>query len=60
MAYDIVTDSSANLTEEMYDEFGITVHPIVTVAEIREHIEGKMDRELLDRMDAYIAEHCNI
>ena len=31
-----------------------------TVAEIREHIEGKLDRELLDRMDAYIAEHCNI
>ena len=28
MAYDIVTDSSANLTEEMYDEFGIHVLPL--------------------------------
>ena len=28
MAYDIVTDSSANLTEEMYDKYGITVLPL--------------------------------
>ncbi|MBE6471207.1 MAG: DegV family protein [Coriobacteriaceae bacterium] len=28
MAYDIVTDSSANLTEEMYDQFGISVLPL--------------------------------
>lgn len=28
MAYDIVTDSSANLTEAMYDELGITVLPL--------------------------------
>lgn len=28
MAYQIVTDSSANLTEEMYDRYGITVLPL--------------------------------
>lgn len=28
MAYDIVTDSSANLTEEMYDELGVHVLPL--------------------------------
>ena len=28
MAYDIVTDSSANLTEDMYDAFGIHVLPL--------------------------------
>ncbi len=28
MAYDIVTDSSANLTEAMYEELGITVLPL--------------------------------
>ncbi len=54
------TASGKTAVKEVYDEFGITVHPIVTVAEIREHIEGKLDRKLLDRMDAYIAEHCNI
>ena len=28
MTYDIVTDSSANLTEDMYEQFGITVLPL--------------------------------
>ena len=41
MAYDIVTDSSANLTEEMYDEFGLHVLPLRFMFEGKEYVSYK-------------------
>lgn len=38
MAYDIVTDSSANLTEEMYDQFGIHVLPLRFMHDGKEYL----------------------
>ena len=54
MAYDIVTDSSANLTEEMYDEYGISVLPLRFMYEGKEYVsyeKGKQtDLKLFYRM----------
>ncbi|MCL1878262.1 MAG: orotate phosphoribosyltransferase [Defluviitaleaceae bacterium] len=53
--------------EEMRTEFGITVHPLVTVVEIIEHlhnreIEGKIyiNDEMRSKMEAYIGRYCAI
>lgn len=54
------TASGKTAVAEVLDEFGITVHPIVTVTEVREYVSDKLDADLLARMDAYIGEHCAI
>ena len=46
MAYDIVTDSSANLTEEMYDEFGITVLPLRFMLDGEEYVSYKKGEQV--------------
>ena len=50
MAYDIVTDSSANLTEEMYEQYGITVLPLRFMHDGKEYVsyskEEKTDLKL--------------
>lgn len=38
MSYEIVTDSSANLTEEMYDEYGIHVLPLRFMLDGKEYV----------------------
>ena len=44
---------------EVYDEFGIRVHAIVTVRDIREYLAEKPEyAEVLTRMDAYMAQYC--
>lgn len=40
---------------EIRDEFGITVHPIVTVRDIIEHMRGKID---VAPMEAYLEQYC--
>ena len=52
-------------TEEMMQEFGITVHPLVTVTEVIEYlhnreVEGRVfiDDEMRKKMEAYINKYC--
>lgn len=40
---------------EIWDEFGIAVHPIVTVRDIIEHMRDKID---VAPMEAYLEEYC--
>ncbi|MCL2197673.1 MAG: orotate phosphoribosyltransferase [Defluviitaleaceae bacterium] len=54
-------------SQEMKQEFGITVHPIVTVTDIMDYlhnrkIEGKIyiDDNMRKRMEAYVKEYCTI
>lgn len=46
MAYDIVTDSSANLTEDMYDEYGITVLPLRFMLDGKEYVSYKKGEQV--------------
>ena len=46
MAYDIVTDSSANLTEEMYDEYGITVLPLRFMLDDKEYVSYRKGEQV--------------
>lgn len=46
MAYDIVTDSSANLTEDLYDEFGITVLPLRFMLDGKEYVSYKKGEQV--------------
>lgn len=50
--------SGMTAVHEVKKEFGIEVRPIVTVREIREYAEGRLDRDMLCRMDAYIGQYC--
>ena len=44
---------------EVYEEFGIRVHPIVTVADIREFLkEENYPADLLGRMEQYMEQYC--
>ena len=44
---------------EVYDEFGITVHSIVNVADIREYlISSGADKKLIELMDGYMDKYC--
>ena len=44
---------------EVYDEFGIQVHPIVTVADIHEFLkEERYDAGILARMEQYMEQYC--
>lgn len=52
------TETGITASDEVKNEFGIDVFSIVTVREIREYIEGKLDAGLLNRMDRYIDEYC--
>jgi orotate phosphoribosyltransferase len=56
-----------NLTavQEVKQEFGITVHPIVTVADIIAHLHNRevngkifIDNNMRDKMEAYIEKYC--
>lgn len=51
--------------QEVKDEFGITVHPIVTVREVIEHLHGReingvvvLDDAMKEKMEAYLAQYC--
>ncbi|MCL2356233.1 MAG: orotate phosphoribosyltransferase [Defluviitaleaceae bacterium] len=53
--------------EEMQREFGITVHPLVTVVEIIEHLHNRevggkiyIDDEMCGKMEAYISKYCAV
>lgn len=52
------TSAGRTASDEVKNEFGIEVFPIVTVREIREYISGRTDTGLLMRMDRYIDEFC--
>ena len=44
---------------EVKDEFGITVHSIVTVGDIREFLkEQRYDAGMLAAMDRYMEQYC--
>lgn len=44
---------------EVSEEYGIQVHPIVTVVDIRAYLAEKPEyRELLEAMDRYMAQYC--
>ncbi len=44
---------------EVEEEFGIQVHPIVTVTDIYEYLKASgTDRELLQAMEGYMAQYC--
>lgn len=44
---------------EVGEEFGIQIHSLVTVQDIREYLSGKEEfAPLLPRMDAYMAQYC--
>ena len=44
---------------EVQEEYGIEVHPIVTVLDIHEYLkENGTDPELLKDMEAYMAQYC--
>jgi len=52
-------------TQEMKQEFGITVHPLVTVKEIIEYlynreVDGKIyiDDAMRDKMESYVSKYC--
>ncbi len=44
--------------QEVKESFGITVHPIVTVREIIEHIRQLGDGKTASRMEAYLEQYC--
>ncbi len=52
------TPAGITASDEVKNEFGIEVFPIVTVREIRDYISGRTDTGLLMRMDRYIDEFC--
>lgn len=44
---------------EVKEEFGIEIHALVTVQDIREYLrEAGADASLLEKMDAYMAQYC--
>ncbi len=44
---------------EVKEEFGIEIHALVTVQDIREYLqEAGTDASLLEKMDAYMAQYC--
>lgn len=45
-------------TQEILDEFGITVHAIVTVCDIRDYLEAAGSREQVAFMEAYMEKYC--
>lgn len=46
---------------EVEEEFGIKVHPIVTVVDIHEYLkETHADPELLTAMESYMAQYCHL
>ena len=52
-------------TEELKNEFGITVHPLVTIVEILEYLHNReiggrvyIDNAMRSRMEAYIQTYC--
>ena len=46
--------------KEVHEEFGITVHSIVTVVEIAEHMRNKLSADIISRIEAYLAQYCEI
>ena len=47
-------------TEEILNEFGITVHAIVTVRDIRDYLEAEGRRDQVALMEAYMEKYCRI
>lgn len=45
---------------EIKEEFGITVHPIITVLDIIEHLKDTLSKDFASRMEAYSAQYCEI
>ena len=45
-------------TQEILDEFGITVHAIVTVCDIRNYLDTAGSREQVELMEAYMEKYC--
>lgn len=44
---------------EVYDEFGIQVHPIVTVEDIHAFLQAEgYDKDILSRMEQYMEQYC--
>jgi orotate phosphoribosyltransferase len=44
---------------EVYEDFGLRVHPIVTVLDIREYLKAHgTDPEILSKMDQYMEQYC--
>lgn len=51
--------STRSAVQEVAEEFGIQVHALVTVLDVRAYLEEiHTDPQLLDRMDAYMSEYC--
>ena len=44
--------------KEIYEEFGIQVHSIVTVVEIIEHMRDKLSPDVIGRMEHYLEQYC--
>jgi len=56
---EIGKDTDKTAVQQVKEEFGIEVHAIVTVRDIREYLaEQGTDADLLARMDAYMAQYC--
>ena len=45
--------------DEVRDEFGINIHSIVDVNDIRKYLDGKVEFEnYLEKMDEYMKKYC--
>ena len=58
--------SGLTAAQEMKQEFGITVHPLVTVVDIIEYLHNRevdgvvyIDDTMRDKMEAYVAQYCS-
>lgn len=45
-------------TEQVMRDFGIKVHPIVTIEDIIDYIDGSLDGDIIRRMKEYREEYC--
>lgn len=54
-------DGTRTAVDEVYEEFGIKIHPIVTVTDICEYLAAKAEyAELLEDMKAYMDKYCKL
>lgn len=52
-------NSSKTAVQEVKEQFGITVHSIITVADIHEYLKTKEEyKDVLKNMEAYMAQYC--
>lgn len=52
--------SGKTAIKEIEEEFGIKVFSIVNVLEIFEHIKDKYPKNLIDSMESYLSQYCDI